>query len=129
MPRSRLGWNVVWFLALIVVIGSMCLVSRKFIGTPYIWLRPVSDISPIRRDAQAELFAVAEQRSKSSGNRSVRYGSRATGTNFQGLPQLQGPSQSVGIMCSYYGSTSEEIDIWLQILTAAGGGHVFMCDL
>ncbi len=131
MPRSRLAWNVVWCLALIAVIGTMCLVARLFIGVPYTWLRPVaqSNISRILPVAHEGSSAAAERRMKCSGVRCAAYGLRGRGTNSREQAPPLGPSRSVGIMCSYYGSTSREIDGWLQTITREDEGHVYMCDL
>lgn len=129
MPRARLGWNVAYLLAIIAVAGSMCIVARLWIVMPYEWLRPVSGFSLIRPVVHVSPFADVEQPTKCSGVRCAASGLRRRGIASPEPLLPQGPSRSVGIMCLYYGSTSDQIDGWLSTITLVDEGLVYMCDL
>lgn len=130
MSRNMLG-KIAWFVALICVVIALCLVARWYIVTPFSWLKHGlrQDTFLIRADALPVLSVGAEPQSKCSGVRCALYGLRGRGTNFRGQQQHQGPSQSVGIMCLFYGSTYPAIDGWLRTIIQADESLVYMCDL
>lgn len=129
MPRSKIVWTVVWLLALIVNIGAMCLVARLLIVTPFGWLRQGSGIYHIQSAARVEPSVVVEPQLKCLVGPCDLFGSPAPGINSLEVLRPTGPSQSVGIMCLFYGSTLPAIDGWLQTTIQEEEGLVYMCDL
>jgi hypothetical protein len=124
--QRKLVMNIVQIAAILAVAAAMCLVAKHYIVTPFSWMR-VSSTSHIHRVVLLEPSVDAEPQLKCLVAQCDLSGSQQTGTNSQEQARPQGPSLSVGTMCSYYGSTWVEIDGPLSITTLEDEGLVFTC--